>query len=115
MGVENNPTNNSPVVYIIKYFINLKVAFHVISALWGFILFVTIFGQCVSGTMLAFSLITESMSTSLSREEEDGDNNYTDDFFWLHERGVDVIVISSFIHLLRKLYLGVNDIEQEYS
>ena len=115
LDIENNSTNNSPFIYLIKYFINLRVSFHVIGALWGFILFIAIASQCISGTMLSFSLITESMSTSLSREEEDGDNNYIDDFFWLHERGVDVIIISSFIHLLRKLYLGVNDIEQEYA
>ena len=115
INIQNNSLSNSFIIYIVKYFINLKVAFHVIGALWGFILFIALISQCISGTMLSFSLITESMSTSLSREEEDGDNNYTDDFFWLHERGVDVIIISAFIHLLRKLYLGVNDIEQEYA
>jgi len=31
--------------------------------------------------MLAFSLSNECMLVSLSREEEDGENNYTDDFF----------------------------------
>jgi quinol-cytochrome oxidoreductase complex cytochrome b subunit len=55
------------------------------------------------------------MMVLISREEEDGENNYIDDFFWLHERGVDIVIISSFFHLLRKLYLGINDLEQEYS
>jgi len=107
--------NFSKIMYIYKYFVNLKVAFHLIGALWGFIVFVIIFNQCISGTMLAFSLTNDSMLVSLSREEEDGENNYTDDFFWLHERGVDIVIISSFFHLLRKLYLGVNDVEQEIS
>jgi len=107
--------NFSKILYLIKYFINLKVAFHIMSALWGFIIFIIIFNQCVSGTMLSFSLPNECMLVSLSREEEDSENNYTDDFFWLHERGVDIVIISSFFHLLRKLYLGINDIEQEYS
>jgi len=102
-------------MYIYKYFVNLKVAFHLIGALWGFIVFVIIFNQCLSGTMLAFSLTNDSMLVSISREEEDSENNYTDDFFWLHERGVDIVIISSFFHLLRKLYLGVNDVEQEIS
>ncbi len=85
------------------------------GALWGFIVFVIIINQCISGTMLSFSLPNECMLVSLSREEEDSENNYTDDFFWLHERGVDIVIIASFCHLLRKLYLGINDIEQEYS
>lgn len=105
----------SKLMYIYKYFINLKVAYHVLGSLWGFIVFVAIFSQCISGTMLAFSVTNDCMLIAYSREEEDSENNYTDDFFWLHERGVDLVIISSFFHLLRKLYLGVNDLEQEYS
>lgn len=106
---------SSKLAYIYKYFINLKVAYHVLGALWGFIVFVVIANQCIGGTMLAFSLTNDCMLIAYSREEEDGENNYTDDFFWLHERGVDLVIISSFFHLLRKLYLGINDLEQEYS
>jgi len=105
--------NSSKLIYILKYFINLKVAFHNMSALWGFIVFISIFCQCISGTMLSFSLMNDSMLVAFSREEEDLENIYIDDFFWIHERGVDVIIISSFIHLLRKIYLGINDLEQE--
>ncbi len=107
--------NFSKIFYVAKYFINLKVAYHIMGALWGFILFIIIVNQCITGTMLSFSLPNECMLVSLSREEEDSENNYTDDFFWLHERGVDIVIISSFFHLLRKLYLGINDIEQEIS
>lgn len=107
--------NYSKLLYLYKYFINLKVAYHVLGALWGFIVFITIASQCISGTMLAFSLTNDCMLVAYSREEEDGENNYTDDFFWLHERGVDLVIISSFFHLLRKMYLGINDLEQEYS
>jgi len=65
--------------------------------------------------MLSFSLVNDCLLIPYSREEEDGENNYIDDFFWLHERGVDLVIISSFCHLLRKLYLGISDLEQEYS
>lgn len=108
-------TVKSKTLSILKYFIQLKIVFHNLGALWGFILFVTIFNQCLSGIMLAFSLTTESMLVAFGREEEDLENNYIDDFFWLHERGVDIVVLTSFLHLLRKIYLGVNDIEQENS
>jgi hypothetical protein len=72
---------SSKLAYIYKYFINLKVAYHVLGALWGFIVFVAIFSQCISGTMLAFSVTNDCMLIAYSREEEDGENNYTDDFF----------------------------------
>ena len=112
---KTNSINHSKLFYILKYFMTLKVAYHIIGALWGFIIFIIIANQCISGTMLAFSLMNECMLVSISREEEDGENNYIDDFFWLHERGVDIVVISCFFHLLRKMYLGINDIEQEYA
>ena len=108
-------TSFSKLMYIIKYFINLKISYHNLNALWGFIVFITIFSQCISGTMLSFSLMNDCMLVAYSREEEDGENNYTDDFFWLHERGVDLVILSSFFHLLRKIYLGIADLEQEYS
>lgn len=81
--------------------------------LTGFVLFLVIYNQVVSGVMLAFSFATESMNIPLSREEEDSENMYIDDFFWLHERGVDLLELFLFIHLLRKLYLNVGDVEQE--
>lgn len=63
--------------------------------------------------MLAFSLLPEPMLIPIVREEEDTDDFYIDDFFWLHERGVDLIFIFSYFHLFRKLYLNVIDLEQE--
>lgn len=105
----------SKIEFIAKYFSNLYVSYHNLNALWGFIVFSVIFNQCISGTMLSFSLVNDCLLIPYSREEEDAENNYTDDFFWLHERGVDLVIISSFCHLLRKLYLGISDLEQEYS
>jgi quinol-cytochrome oxidoreductase complex cytochrome b subunit len=55
------------------------------------------------------------MLIPLVREEEDMEDLYTDDFFWLHERGVDLIFIFSYFHLMRKLYLNVFEIETEAS
>lgn len=69
--------------------------------------------QLISGTMLAFSLIPEPMIIPLVRDEEDTEDLYIDDFFWLHERGVDMIFVFSYIHLFRKLYLGIFEYENE--
>ena len=76
-------------------------------------IFLTIASQLVSGTMLSFSLVPESMLIPVVRDEEDLEDLYADDFFWLHERGVDLIFIFSYLHLFRKLYLNVFEYEHE--
>ena len=65
--------------------------------------------------MLAFSLVPECMLVPIVRDEEDLEDLYTDDFYWLHERGVDVIFIFSYVHLFRKLFLINFYLEQEYA
>ena len=100
---------------IVKYFSLLKVSYHISSSLLGFSIFLIIGNQLLSGLALSFSLICETMLITFSREEEDSENNYIDDFFWLHERGVDILFISVFLHLFRKLFINVFDIEQDFS
>lgn len=63
--------------------------------------------------MLAFSLIPEAMMIPIVREEEDLEDLYIDDFFWFHERGVDLIFIFSWFHLFRKLYINTIEYEHE--
>lgn len=69
--------------------------------------------QCLSGIMLSFSLLGEPMLIPHSRSEEDMEDLYTDDFFWMHERGVDFIFLTLYIHLLRKMYLNSYTLIQE--
>ena len=91
----------------------MAVSFHDIHSLFGFFAFITIASQIVSGIMLALSLLPEPMLIPVVRDEEDLEDLYIDDFFWLHERGVDLIFIFSYIHLFRKLYLNVFEYEHE--
>lgn len=100
---------------LVSYFKVLRVSMHEICSLFGFFTFLTIALQIVSGIMLSFSLIPEPMLIPLIRDEEDLEDLYTDDFFWFHERGVDLIFIFSYFHLFRKLYLNVFEIETEAS
>jgi len=95
------------------YFILLNVSFHEINSIFGFVTMLTIAFQLISGTMLSFSLIPEPMIVPIVRDEEDLEDAYTDDFFWLHERGVDMIVLYSYFHLFRKLYIHAYDYEHE--
>ena len=101
------------ILNLVKYFSILSVSFHDIHSLFGFFTFLIIGSQIVSGIMLALSLIPEPMLIPIVRDEEDLEDLYTEDFFWLHERGVDLIFIFSYIHLFRKLYLNVFEYENE--
>lgn len=103
------------ILSILRYFGSLTVSFHELFALLGFMIFLIIVNQLLSGTMLAFSLCTEPMIIPLVRDEEDLENLYTDDYFWLHERGVDLLFIFVFLHLFRKLYLDVYSLEKDYA
>lgn len=100
---------------LIQYFAVLTVSFHDINSLFGFFTFLTIASQLISGTMLAFSFVTEPMIVPMVREEEDVEDLYTDDFFWLHERGVDLLFIFTYFHLFRKIYINSYDYDQEAS
>ena len=100
---------------LLNYFKAMRVSMHEIFSLFGFFTLMTIFVQLISGTMLAFSLVPECMLIPMVRDEEDIEDLYIDDFFWMHERGVDMIFIFSYIHLFRKLYLNVFEVETEAS
>lgn len=98
---------------LISYFSSLTVAFHDINSLYGFMIFLVVVSQLISGTMLSFSLVPESMMVPMVRDEEDLEDLYIDDFFWFHERGVDLVFIFSWLHLFRKLYINVIEYEHE--
>ena len=95
------------------FFINLHTPNVRVISLIGLFIIISILFQCVSGVMVSFSLISDPMLIPLSRDEEDIDDLYTDDFFWLHERGVDIIFMLMIYHLLRKLYLNSFSERQE--
>jgi quinol-cytochrome oxidoreductase complex cytochrome b subunit len=98
---------------ILTYFLVLTVGFHEVSALFGFFLFVILGSQIISGILLAIGYIPEPTLVPIIREEEALESLYTDDLFFLHERGVDYLFIFCYIHLLRKLYIQSYTFEQE--
>lgn len=100
---------------IVFNFVILTVKNHYGVSIVGFVVILAFVLQIVSGVSLALSLIPETMLVPSSRDEEDADAIFTDDFFWLHERGVDIIFIFSYVHLARKLYLVNNYLSQEFA
>ena len=98
---------------MVRYFTILSTTYHDAVAIFGFIILITITSQLISGTMISFSLIPDPMLIPLVRDEEDLEDMYTDDFFWLHERGVDLLFLFSWFHLWRKLYNHTIDYEHD--
>jgi len=98
-----------------QYFVTLCVGFHETNSLFGFFILLVVSSQLISGTMLSFSLIPDSALVPIVRDEEDIEDLFVEDFFWVHERGVDLIFIFSYMHLFRKLYIGAYDLDQEVS
>lgn len=109
------PYYNLSIKNVVNYFKLLTLRYHFTSAVFGFCILLVIMSQLISGTMVAFSLQPEPMLIPIVRDEEDLEDLYTDDFFWLHERGVDLIFIFSYCHLLRKMYLNIFYFEQEFA
>jgi hypothetical protein len=72
---------NTTIKRLLLYFALLNVSFHEINSIFGFVTFITIVFQIISGIMLSFSLIPEPMLIPLVRDEEDAEDSYTDDFF----------------------------------
>lgn len=100
---------------IYSYVIVLTVNFLDMPSTFGLMIFATIITQLISGVALSFSLVPEGNLIPVARDEEDLENIFIDDFFWLHEKGVDFIFIFSYFHLFRKMYLVVFDYENESS
>lgn len=100
---------------LIYNFIVLTVKNHYGVSIIGFMIIFSFVLQLISGVCLALSLIPEVMLVPSSRDEEDADAIFTDDFFWLHERGVDIIFLFSYSHLARKLYLLNSYLAQEFA
>jgi len=62
-------------------FLNLRTPHHTGVSVLGIVLLFVFIIQLVSGTMIALSLVSDPLSIPMSRNEEDMEDLYTDDFF----------------------------------
>ena len=112
-------TKNASAVFsfssIMNYVRNLQLAYHIRISLMGFVVMVFFVTQVFSGIYLSFSVVPETMIIPVVRDLEDVEILFMDDFFWIHERGIDYIFIFVYIHMLRKLYLLNFYYEQEFA
>lgn len=96
---------NNIINFIFKNFLNLSVVFVKAKNYFGLLLLILILIQCLTGIIVGMSLAVEPMVIPTSREDEDSEDLYNDEFFYLHERGVDYIFIFLFLHFLNKYYM----------
>lgn len=97
---------SSNIVNLLIYFINtLILPFSSVSSIFGFAILLTIIIQVLSGFFLAWYYIPEPGLVIELREEMFIETKYGYEIFSLHVRGVDVIFILSYFHIIKKLFL----------
>jgi quinol-cytochrome oxidoreductase complex cytochrome b subunit len=68
-------------------------------------LLLTIVAQIMSGFFLGWYYMPEPGLVIELREEMFNDTRYGAEMFYLHVRGVDTLMVLSYMHILKKIYL----------
>jgi quinol-cytochrome oxidoreductase complex cytochrome b subunit len=90
----------------LNHFINrLLLPFSSVSSIIGFILFICIASQLLSGFFLGWYYIPEPGLVIEMREEMFNDTRFGSEVFYTHVRGVDALMVLSYLHVFKKIYL----------
>ena len=90
----------------LNFFINrLVLPFSSVTSVIGFMLFLTILLQLLSGFFLGWYYIPEPGLVIELREEMFNDTRFGAEVFYMHVRGVDTLFVLSYLHILKKIYL----------
>ena len=97
---------SSVVFSYLNFFVNkLLLPFSSVTSIIGFMLLVAILLQLLSGFFLAWYFIPEPGFVVELREEMFNDTRFGLEVFWMHVRGVDTIMVLSYMHILKKIFL----------
>jgi len=80
----------------------LVLPFSSVTSIIGFMLLMTIMMQLLSGFFLAWYYIPEPGLVVELREEMFNDTRFGAEVFYMHVRGVDTIMVLSYLHILKK-------------
>lgn len=111
-----NNKNNAPLFHLIKFnnnaikflvsFVNtLLLPYQSMFSVLGFSLFIAIVLQLMSGFFLGWYYIPEPGLVEEVRNEMFEDTRYGYEIYNIHVRGVDVIFLLSYCHIVKKIYL----------
>lgn len=90
----------------LNFYVNrLLLPFSSVTSIFGFVLLLAILLQLLSGFFLAWYYIPEPGLVIELREEMFEDTRFGLEVFSMHVRGVDVIFVFSYLHLLKKIHL----------
>jgi ubiquinol-cytochrome c reductase cytochrome b subunit len=87
------------------YLNRLLLPFSSATSIIGFMLLLTILMQLLSGFFLGWYYIPEPGLVIELREEMFNDTRFGIEVFYMHIRGVDVIFVLSYLHILKKIYI----------
>lgn len=97
--------NNNTVKFLVAFVNTLVLPYQTLTSIIGFGLFISIILQVLSGFFLGWYYIPEPALVCEVREEMFEDTKYGYEIYNLHVRGVDVIFLLSYLHILKKIYL----------
>lgn len=90
----------------LNHFVNrLLLPFSSVTSIIGFMLFISIALQLLSGFFLGWYYIPEPGLVIEMREEMFNDTRFGAEVFYMHVRGVDTLMVLSYMHILKKIYL----------
>ena len=97
--------SGSVLSYLASFVNKLVLPFSSVTSIIGFMLLLAILMQLLSGFYLGWYFIPEPGLVVELREEMFNDTRYGYEIYSMHVRGVDVIFVLSYMHILKKIYL----------
>jgi ubiquinol-cytochrome c reductase cytochrome b subunit len=89
-----------------NFFVNrLVLPFPSVTSIIGFMLLICIVLQIASGFFLGWYFMPEPGLVIELREEMFNDTRFGAEVFYMHVRGVDTLMVLSYMHILKKIYL----------
>jgi ubiquinol-cytochrome c reductase cytochrome b subunit len=90
----------------LNFFVNrLVLPFSSVTSIIGFMLMMSIIMQLLSGFFLGWYYVPEPGLCLELREEMFNDTRFGAECFYMHVRGVDTLMLLSYLHIFKKLYL----------
>lgn len=97
---------SSVVFSYLNFFVNrLVLPFSSVTSIIGFMLLLTMVMQVLSGFFLGWYYVPEPGLVVELREEMFNDTRFGAEVYYMHVRGVDTLMVLSYVHILKKIFL----------
>ena len=97
---------SSVIFSYLNFFVNrLVLPFSSVTSIIGFMLLLTMVMQVLSGFFLGWYYVPEPGLVVELREEMFNDTRFGAEVYYMHVRGVDTLMVLSYVHILKKIFL----------